>query len=124
MSAQLRFFAPPIFFLAGALVAAARFELGRLPTHLLSLGAAFVGAVWMSELTRLEANSGFVGEGAFVTGATLALVAMWWAAGAIVSSFLFAVCGQEARHVIWIQVVAWPSPVLTSWMIDWWLSAR
>lgn len=74
--------------------------------------------------TRLHANSGFVGEGAFITGAALALVAVWWTAGAIVSSFLFAVCGTEARHVIWIHVVAWPSPVITSWMIDWWLSAR
>jgi hypothetical protein len=59
-------------------------------------------------------------ERAFIRGAALALVA----AGAIVSSFLFAVCGTEARHVIWIHVVAWPSPVITSWMIDWWLSAR
>lgn len=124
MSAQLRFFAPPIALLAGAVLLALRFEFERLPTHLTCVAAAFLGAVWMSELTRFEANSGFVGEGAFIAGATLALVAGWWAAGAIGSSFLFAVCGTEPRHVIWIHVIAWPSPVLTSWMIDWWLSAR
>lgn len=124
MSAQMRFFAPPIVLFAGALLVAKRFELSRLSTHLTCVGAAFLGAVWMSELTRFEATSGFVGEGAFIGGATLALIAVWWAAGAIISSFLFAVCGTEPRHVIWIHVVAWPSPVITSWMIDWWLSAR
>lgn len=120
----MRFFAPPVVALGVAMLLVARLDFGRLRTHLTCLGAALGGAVWMSALTRLQANSGFVGEGAFISGAMLALVAVWWTTGALISSFLFAICGNEPRHVIWIHVVSWPSPLIASWMIDWWLSVR